>query len=309
MSERLRTALAWGLHPTLVALALTATHLAWPHVAPAMAAALPVLGAFPLIWLAERYLPYRRDWQPARAQLAQDLLHNVFSTLGTTVVARAAAFAALVPIAIWLEARLGLPLWPTSLPMPLQLALALAIKELPYYATHRWLHSSALGWRLHLLHHGSPRLYSLSAGRTHPVNVFLTYGLPQVPLILLGAPPDLFAWVGSFMGVHGTLQHANIELRYGWLNAVFATAEIHRHHHSREEALSQHNLGHNVMLWDHVFATWRAPATAGLEVGVKDDPTPATFAGQLAAPFRRARAQSASTAMENPAPSSEATTV
>lgn len=308
----LRAALSWGLHPLLVALALGATQLSWPHLPPAASTALPVFGALPLVWLAERWLPHREAWRPERSQLAQDLLHNLFSTLGTTAVARAAAFAALVPVAIWLEAHLGLALWPASLPMPAQLALALVIKELPYYATHRWLHSTALGWRLHLLHHGSPRLYSLSAGRTHPVNVFLTYGLPQVPLILLGASPELFAWVGTFMGVHGTLQHANIELRYGWLNAVFATAEVHRHHHSREAAQSQHNLGHNVMLWDHLFATWRAPVTFGLEVGVNDDPTPSTFAGQLGAPFRRAAAkpaQSASTAIAKPAPSSEATTV
>lgn len=308
---QLRAVLSWGLHPLLVALALWATHLWWPLLSPALATSLPVLGALPLVWLAERWLPHRTAWQPARAQLAQDLLHNVFSTLGTTAVTRAAAFAALVPAAIWLEARLGLSLWPASLPMPAQLALALVVKELPYYATHRWLHSTAPGWRLHLLHHASPRLYSLSAGRTHPVNVLLTYGLPQVPLILLGATPELFAWVGTFMGVHGTLQHANIELRYGWLNAVFATAEIHRHHHSREATQSQHNLGHNVMLWDHVFATWRAPVTCGLEVGVNDDPTPSTFFGQLAAPFGRSakRAQSASTEIAKPAPSSEATTV
>lgn len=305
-----RAVLAAALHPAMVALALLATHLLWPRVSPALAAALPVLGAFPLLWLAERWLPHRRDWHPARGQLAQDLLHNLGSTLGTTMLARALAFAALVPAALWLEAHVGMGLWPTSWPLPAQLALALIVKELPYYATHRWLHHTALGWRLHLLHHGSPRLYSLSAGRTHPANVFLTYGLPQAPLILLGASPELFAWVGAFMGVHGTLQHANIAMRYGWLNAVFATAEIHRHHHSRDPAQSQHNLGHNVMLWDHVFGTWRAPTAAGLEVGVADDPTPPTFVGQLAAPFRRAPgAQSARTVTAKPPPSSEGTTV
>lgn len=280
-----RALLAWLAHPALVALGMLASLASAARLGPTLAVLLPVLGGVLAAVALERWMPYRRDWRAPRPQVLQDLLHNLVSTLGTSAVARALAFATLPPAAIWLQQQVGAELWPARWPLPAQLALALTIKELPYYATHRWLHASALGWRLHELHHASEQLYSMSSGRTHPVNVFLTYGLPQVPLILLGAPALVFTQVAVFMGIHGVLQHSNVAFRYGWLSAVFATAEVHRHHHSRRLEESGQNIGHNLMLWDHVFGTWCAPRTRGLEVGVEGAATPPSFWGQLVAPF------------------------
>lgn len=291
MSARLgalaRAAVAWTAHPALVVLALAWAARAQGHRSPLLVAAGPLAAAVAIAVLLERVLPYRRDWWPRAAQARQDLAHNLVSTLGVTAATRAALAASAPLAAAALAARAGGPLWPGHWPLPAQLALALVVKELPYYAAHRWLHSSTAGWRLHELHHDSERLYSMSSGRTHPLNVALTYGLPQLPLLLAGAPEALLVQVGVFMGVHGLLQHSNIAFRYGWLNAVFATAEIHRHHHSRRLEDSRENLGHNLMVWDHVFGTWRWPRTAGLEVGVEGSTVPPTFLGQLAAPLRR----------------------
>ena len=47
----------------------------------------------------------------------------------------------------------------------------------------------------------------------------------------------------------------------------------------------------NVMLWDHVFATFIRPETAPRErLGIEPNHVPATFLGQLALPWQTVRA-------------------
>ena len=86
--------------------------------------------------------------------------------------------------------------------------------------------------------------------------------------------------------VHGMLQHANLDLRHGWLNYVFMTADNHRWHHSTEFAESNTNFGSNIALWDHVFGTFVLREPAGPEsVGLDDVEMPDNVWVHLATPF------------------------
>jgi sterol desaturase/sphingolipid hydroxylase (fatty acid hydroxylase superfamily) len=130
----------------------------------------------------------------------------------------------------------------------------------------------------------------LSAGRNHPLHVVLNFGLQMTILILLGAPSMILALKAVFTGVHGQLQHANIRMRMipgaSWL---FSTPELHRWHHSRTIAESDHNYGNILIVWDVIFRSrfrprHRSPSTdVGLPRGTR---FPSSYWGQFMAPFR-----------------------
>jgi len=110
-----------------------------------------------------------------------------------------------------------------------------------------------------------------------------------VPLIVLGAPPEILALFSLWTAVHGMFQHANLDIRLGPLNWIFSMAELHRWHHSRLVDESNTNYGANVCFWDIVFGTRFLPADREPpeEIGIADMPSfPRGFFEHLVAPFR-----------------------
>ena len=68
---------------------------------------------------------------------------------------------------------------------------------------------------------------------------------------------------------------------------MISTADLHRWHHSRDVAESNANYGANLIVWDVVFRTRRAPSPDGpTTLGLAATDFPRTFLAQLAAPFR-----------------------
>ncbi|NKC11707.1 MAG: hypothetical protein GKR94_05740 [Gammaproteobacteria bacterium] len=65
--------------------------------------------------------------------------------------------------------------------------LAIAIADFCLYWPHRLSHIWTLLWRLHAVHHSTPRLYFSSTARFHPLEVALSNLVGFVPLIALGA--------------------------------------------------------------------------------------------------------------------------
>ena len=112
--------------------------------------------------------------------------------------------------------------------------------------------------------------------------------LPGILLLLaVGAPAVVLTWLSAIGAFVGLLTHANAEMRFGPLSAVFNTPELHRWHHSRVLREGNTNYGETLMLWDWVFGTWfnearRPPVDIGVAEAVPDG-----FAGQIAWPFRR----------------------
>ena len=178
-------------------------------------------------------------------------------------------------------------MWPSHWPALAQLALALLVYELGSYSFHRLCHHTRL-WRLHSVHHSVLRLHGLNAIRSHPFDLLLAVATTSGPLLLLGVDERLFAQVTVIGTVNMWLQHANADLRTGWLDWVFVTPNIHRWHHSTQMREQQHNLGANLVFWDVVFGTRLAPPDRAPpeQVGTGHDRAyPDGFIGQLLAPF------------------------
>lgn len=280
-----KQALAWGAYPTLVfgslALLLVGIEQAW--LPASQLAGVLVLGIALAIVIHEAILPDR----PRRAtprMIWVDLLHNVFSSGGTSMVVRATAFAALVGVGGWLSERLGRGLWPTEWPLLAQIALSLVVGEFFVYWAHRLMHQSELMWRIHALHHSPPHLYLLASGRSHPFNAILVHSLQVGPMVFLGASPEVIAATALVTASTGLLQHANSFMHTEWLNWLFATTDLHRTHHSVDLEESNTNFGNNLILWDIVFGT-RLTQRCPAEYGVTGVAWPESYVGHLATPF------------------------
>lgn len=235
----------------------------------------------------ERRWPHQRLWQQA---VDQDTRHVDMPSALVVVALVEPLLKAMLPLLV-LALGAALPalalLWPSQAPWALQWLLALLVSELARYAVHRAHHEWPLLWRLHALHHGAERLYWLNNFRIHPLNLLLAHLAALLPLRLAGAPEELLLAVLAFTQPVVLLQHANIELHSGRWNAVFSTNQAHRWHHSARPDEAHANYGSALLVWDHVFGTYRAstghasPARIGWFGGAKVYPARANYWRQL----------------------------
>ncbi|MBT3983710.1 MAG: sterol desaturase family protein [Bacteriovoracaceae bacterium] len=208
-----------------------------------------------IILLFEFIHPETKDWRPRKSEVGVDILHAALSNTLPPLLFKALFFAAIIKLNSLITTNLGIDIWPHQLPIGLQVLLALVVAEIGFYWPHRILHENTPIWPLHALHHSVEHMYLLAGGRTHPLQVFVTYGLQMLILWLLGAPEKILMLHAVFTSTHGILQHANVKMRFGFLNYIFATPELHRWHHSRVIKESNSNYGSNVCTWDLVFGS------------------------------------------------------
>ncbi|MEQ1504536.1 MAG: sterol desaturase family protein [Myxococcota bacterium] len=266
---------------------------------PVVVMAVVLASAVPLL-IAQRFMPAEREWSARPGSFGIDLLHMA-STGFTTDMLRVMTLGLVVQVAVALHGLLGGDLWPSSWPLLAQFAVALLIGDLGAYWVHRSCHRFPLLWRVHAMHHSSDRMYVFAAARNHPMNAILMHTMHLLPVTLLGAPIEVIALTSVFTGVHGMLQHCNVDLRHGWFNYVFATADLHRWHHSADYAESNRNFGNNLIIWDGLFGTRYLPEGLPVAVGLGPVTLPESFFAHLLSPFLLNRLLN-----ERPAPKADA---
>lgn len=206
-----------------------------------------------LAWVLERKLPYRKEWGESQGDLSVDLASaGVIIGLVDPLLK---AVAPLAVVAMYASAGVG-PLL-LKQPLWLEIIFVLLAVEFGKYWAHRLHHQLGALWWLHAMHHSSERLYFLNGLRFHPLNYTLNFVIAVLPVMLLGVSPEaLIAYLAITQPVV-LLQHANIDLRHGWLNRVFSTPEVHRWHHSTVPEEANRNYGNALLIWDHVFGTFK----------------------------------------------------
>ena len=283
----LRDAVRWLAYPSVMAGALlllaalrgAGASLAW---APYVAALIAGIG----VVAAERFVPYRADWQPRGAELLDDAL---FLTIVQLLLPLALTWTVAWLAQSWIaEHSASLTLWPNEWPILAQLAAKIVIGDFLRYWLHRTAHTWTPLWRLHAVHHAPEKLYTTNVFRFHPAEKALQFLCDTVPFMLVGIGPEVLAYYFVFYAVSGLFQHSNCDLRLGWLNYVVSGPEVHRWHHSQRVTESNNNYAHSFVVWDLIFGTYFRPRDRAVEdLGLRSRDYPRRFMAQLAAPFAR----------------------
>ena len=233
--------------------------------------------------------PHTLQWRKSHGDIATDLIHQ-FLSLPLSLLLRAGLIYLFFSVIAEPAGSFVLVAWPTQLPVWSQVALGLVVSEFGTYWRHRLFHEWHLGWRFHAVHDSSKRLYFLNAPRFHFIDLCLSGLASAIPLALFGATPEVVVLVSLFTALHGNWQHANVRYKLGWLNWIFAGAELHRWHHSSIIRHSNSNYGNNLIVFDILFGTRCMSKSAQnideFGLGEYDEMFPQSWWHQSLLPFR-----------------------
>lgn len=246
---------------------------------------IPVFIGALMVTLLELRFPNEAKWKPGRYEVGQDAMYMVLVQM---LVPKLLAFAVVLSV-IDAVGQSNAPFfngWPQGLPIGVQAVMMILGADFLRYWLHLASHKIPWLWRLHAVHHSPKRLYWLNVGRFHPIEKALQFLLDTLPFILFGVSEAVVSLYFVFYAINGFFQHSNIKLRFGLLNYVISSAELHRWHHSRLAKESNTNFGNNVIIWDLLFGTRFLPneRTVG-ELGLKNRHYPGCFVDQLMTPF------------------------
>jgi len=232
--------------------------------------------------------PYSRYWEPHGYDVRADAIHMFTSELVPYHLYQFLFNAALVSLSKKIMGALGFEIWPHHWPILLQLALLLVCMEFSQTVFHWSTHRFPILWRLHAVHHSSPKLYWLASIRFHPVENWLAAMCMVTPVVLAGVNIEVMMAFSMFINVFGTTQHANICMTPTPLfNYIFAMPELHRWHHAKDIRC---NYGGYLSIWDVIFRTRYMPSdreqqpdNIGIE-GMKES-FPKHWSGHMLVPF------------------------
>jgi sterol desaturase/sphingolipid hydroxylase (fatty acid hydroxylase superfamily) len=234
--------------------------------------------------------PGKRWWQ--KPDLATDLcywfvipLFTRFLRIGLLVLGGAYIFGLTKPddIIDFFEHGHGmfgrLPLW-------VQVSLYLVLSDFMLYWMHRAFHGASL-WKFHAVHHSSEELEWISAGRFHPVNLFLGTVMVDIALLFAGLTPDVLIFLSPFNTAMSAFVHANLNWTLGPLKYVIASPVFHRWHHTANERGGGRNFASTFPVFDLLFGTFYMPERELPDhYGIEDKTFPGGFGEQLAYPFK-----------------------
>lgn len=143
------------------------------------------------------------------------------------------------------------------LPLAAQVLISFLTFDFMFYVTHRLAHEVDFFWRMHSVHHCAHRLSVLNASRAHPVDLIWRRIVPAFVVFQTGVSQEAFIMSGVIGSVLATITHMNVNFKFGILNYVIGTNEVHRWHHSNK--IDEAKNFSVFMLWDHLFGTFVLP--------------------------------------------------
>ncbi|MFN3847777.1 MAG: sterol desaturase family protein [Spirosomataceae bacterium] len=249
----LKKTITFGLYPFLlifgIGLCILTTVFNWnvKGAFTAMAA-----GRFVLMLAIEFVFPLKEKWKMTIKSFIRDLKYAAF--VGTTGF----GFKYLIGLlAFDYAGRKGIL---SGLPLFWGIVSALLIYEFLQYWFHRISHEAKgrfgqFLWKIHAAHHLPDKVYLLMHPVAHPLNAIVVMLISQIVFVGLGVDSKVLLFVNTIMGINGLVSHFNVDIRAGWLNYIFITAELHRYHHSNKLDEAQ-NFGAIISFWDIIFGTF-----------------------------------------------------
>lgn len=145
-------------------------------------------------------------------------------------------------------------------PVWMQTLFFVVAHDLYIYLFHRYQHKSKYFWRIHEAHHSTQDLDWLAGVRSHSLEILINQTIEFLPIVLLGAAPEVALYKGAISAIWGMYIHSNINVKSGPLIYLINGPEMHRWHHS-DDAIEAHNknFATKFSLWDWLFGTAYLP--------------------------------------------------
>ncbi len=154
------------------------------------------------------FVPVERLWplHPQQGTFRPEWTTDAFYFVSTHLPAQLITFVMLLP-ATMASKWLAIPaLMKTvgSLPLFVQLPMAIVVADFSQYATHRAFHKIPFLWRFHAIHHSIKTMDWIAGSRSHFVDILITRGLILIPMTLRR----------FFAGRDGRLSHLRVVSRH-----------------------------------------------------------------------------------------------
>jgi sterol desaturase/sphingolipid hydroxylase (fatty acid hydroxylase superfamily) len=250
-----------------------------------LATTVPMIFMMLSCFFLERVFPYDKNWKPEGTDWGIDTLHLI---LFQTILPKAFKIVFMLLVLHFLPNNVEFihGIWPHHWPLLIQGLLMLFISDFFRYWIHRFSHTFPFLWRFHAVHHALKKLYWLNTTRIHPGEKILQLIWEVGPFICIGVSKEVIALHLVLYGLNGFLRHSNIDMKFGPLNYILSTNELHRWHHSKIINESNANYGSDTSLWDLLFGTFYWPKNEKVnEIGVFNKNYPQNFKGQMEAPL------------------------
>lgn len=201
-----------------------------------------------------------------RTNLGMTIVTLLFAFLLTSGVTVAAAHLPLASPGLMSLLRL---------PPMAQLAIGLVVADFAFgYVAHRSMHASPALWRFHRVHHSDPFVDVTTSYRTHPVENAWRHLWLFGAVWALGIPAAAVVTFRVLSAVNGILEHANIRVSPAidaLVSIAWVTPNMHKVHHSRDEAETNSNYGNLFALHDRLLGTFVPTARAlAVKYGLDD---------------------------------------
>lgn len=200
----------------------------------------------------------------------------ILVTASTTTVAAAIAVDPVKALVV------GMPLW-------LQVLLAVFVADLAQAVLHRAYHRVKTLWRFHAVHHSSRDLDWLAGSRVHLAETVLTRSIVLLPLMVLGFSTAAVNAYVIIVGLQAVVAHANIGVRFGWLEYLVVLPRYHHWHHARHVDYWDRNYAIHLPVVDMLMGSFKLPREGSWpeEYGVlRLETVPRGLVAQHLMPFR-----------------------
>ena len=243
-----------------------------------------------LLWIvvgsAQRFWPV--EAVADKATVRTDLIYTLLHRLGGFTLLVYAAVQPLVDDIQGALSLVGFAPFQLERLMPgvtdiawVSFALYFLLFDFIEYWIHRAQHTWHWWWQLHSLHHSQRQMTLWSDNRNHLLDDLLRDVVFVCIAMIIGAAPSQFiTWVVLSRALQ-SLQHANLQLRFGGLaERLIVSPSFHRLHHAigmgHQGRLDGCNFGVVLSCWDVFFnsANWRSGFVA---TGVSDQLTGADY--------------------------------
>jgi sterol desaturase/sphingolipid hydroxylase (fatty acid hydroxylase superfamily) len=123
------------------------------------------------------------------------------------------------------------------------------------YWFHRLQHANKFLWRTHEAHHSGKYVDFLQGSRSHILEIIINQTIEFLPIIVLGAAPEVLPIKLLLDGVFGMFIHANIDVKLRKWKYIFNSPELHLWHHANYKEVFHANFSTKFSFWDYLFRT------------------------------------------------------